>query len=106
MAPLAQYQMATVADETALARSAAPTSISGDADVLTLGSNGYETAVKGKNGFVCLVQRSWAAGFGEAEFWNPKLRAPISSTPPPCAPFSPAISKEHSGFSPAFQSPA
>src|ERR1700687_5790641 len=63
MAPLAQYQMATVADETALARSAAPTSISGDADVLTLGSNGYRTAVKGKNGFVCLVQRSWAAGF-------------------------------------------
>jgi hypothetical protein len=33
--------------------------------------------VKGKNGFVCLVQRSWAAGFDDAEFWNPKLRAPI-----------------------------
>ena len=81
MAPLAQYQMATVADETALARSAAPASISGDADVLTLGSNGYKTAVKGKNGFVCLVQRSWAAGFDDAEFWNPKLRAPICFNP-------------------------
>ena len=81
MAPLAQYRMATVADETALARSAAPASISGDADVLTLGSNGYETAAKGKNGFVCLVQRSWAADFDDAEFWNPKLRAPICFNP-------------------------
>ena len=81
MAPLAQYQMATVADETALARSAAPTSISDDADVLTLGSDGYKTAVKGKNGFVCLVQRSWAAGFDDVEFWNPKLRAPICFNP-------------------------
>jgi len=81
MAPLAQYQMETVADEAALARSAAPTSISGDADVLTLGSNGYKTAVKGKNGFVCLVQRSWAAGFDDAEFWNPKLRSPICFNP-------------------------
>src|SRR4029077_10100859 len=81
MAPLAQYRMATVADETALARSAAPTSISGDADVLTLGGNGYETAAKGKNGLFCLVQRSWASGFDDAEFWNPKLRAPICFNP-------------------------
>jgi hypothetical protein len=81
MAPLAQYQMASVADETALARSAAPTSISRDAEVLALGSHGYETAVKGKNGFVCLVERSWAAGFDDAEFWNPKLRAPICLNP-------------------------
>ena len=85
MAPLAQYQMATVADETALARSAAPTSISGDADVLTLGSNGYKTAVKGKNGFVCLVQRSWAAGFDDAEFWNPRKS--------PCLRFMPTTSR-------------
>jgi hypothetical protein len=81
MAPLAQYQMATAADETALARSAAPTSISGDADVLTLGGNGYKAAVKGKNGFVCLVQRSWAADFNDAEFWNPKIRGPICFNP-------------------------
>jgi hypothetical protein len=80
MAPLAQYQMATVADETALALSAAPASISGDADVLTLGTNGYKTAVKGKNGFVCLVKRSWVAAFDDAEFWNPKLRAQMRVT--------------------------
>lgn len=77
MAPLARYQIPSPVDEIAMARSAAPTSISGNADVLTFGEHGYETAAKGNNGFVCLVWRSWAAGFNDAEFWNPKLRAPI-----------------------------
>jgi hypothetical protein len=81
MAPLAQYQVASPSEEVALARSAAPTSISGDAEVLTLGDHGYERAVKGKNGFVCLVERSWAAGFDDAEFWNPKIRAPMCLNP-------------------------
>jgi hypothetical protein len=77
MAPIGQYLMPTPADEIALARSAAPASIAGDADVMTLGGHGYETAAKGKNGFVCMVWRSWTAGFDDPEFWNPKLRAPI-----------------------------
>ena len=77
MAPMAQYQSASRSDEIALARSAAPPSISNDADVMTLGDHGYETTVKGKNGFVCIVERSWAMDFGDAEFWNPKVRAPI-----------------------------
>jgi hypothetical protein len=77
MAPLAQYRVPSASEEIALSRTAAPTSISGDASVLTLGEHGYETTIKGKNGFVCLVERSWAAGFEEADFWNPKLRAPI-----------------------------
>jgi hypothetical protein len=77
MAPIQQYHLATASEEIALARSAAPASISGDASILTLGDHGYETAVKGKNGFVCVVERSWANGFDDAEFWNPKLRAPI-----------------------------
>jgi hypothetical protein len=81
MAPVEQYRVANASDEIALSRSAAPTSISGNASVLTLGDHGYETALKGKNGFVCLVQRSWAAGFDDAEFWNPKLRAPICFNP-------------------------
>lgn len=76
MAPIAQYRMAT-ADEIALARSAAPPQISADAEVLTLGAHGYETAVKGKNGFVCIIQRAWADGFEDPEFWNPKPRAPL-----------------------------
>jgi hypothetical protein len=75
-APLAQYRM-TSADEIALARSAAPAAISSGAQILTLGATGYQVAVKGKNGFVCLVDRSWASGFDDAGFWNPKMRGPV-----------------------------
>ncbi len=57
MAPIAQYHMASADEEAALARSAAPPSISTNADILVLGAHGYETTTKGKNGFVCLVQR-------------------------------------------------
>jgi len=81
MAPLEQYLMER-SDEIALAKSAAPESISGDAEVMVLGRHGYETAVKGKNGFVCLVQRSWSAPMNDPEFWNPKTRAPICFNPP------------------------
>jgi len=80
MAPLEQYLMERKA-EIALARSAAPDSISLDADVMVLGQQGYETAVKGKNGFVCMVQRSWTAPIDDPDFWNPKLRAPICFNP-------------------------
>lgn len=81
MAPAAEYMMSSSADEVALARSAAPPSVSGEAQVLTLGKHGYETAVQGKNGFVCMVWRSWTAGLNDPEFWNPKLRAPICLNP-------------------------
>ncbi|ABF41647.1 hypothetical protein Acid345_2646 [Candidatus Koribacter versatilis Ellin345] len=76
MAPAEQYQMARDA-EISMARSAAPPSVSQDAEILVLGQKGYEVAAKGSNGFTCLVQRSWAAGVDFPEFWNPKLRAPI-----------------------------
>ena len=76
MAPLDQYLMARDA-EIALARSAAPESISKDAEILVLGQHGYETAVKGKNGFVCIVERGWTAGIDDPGFWNPKLRGPL-----------------------------
>jgi len=81
MAPVEQYRIANREDEIALARTAAPPSISADAEVLVLGSHGYETAVKGKNGFVCFVERSWTAGFDDRQFWNPKLRAPNCFNP-------------------------
>ena len=74
MAPAQQYMMASPAKEIALARSAAPVSISRDAEILVLGAHGYETAVKGKNGFVCLVERSWDADFNDPVFWNPTIR--------------------------------
>jgi hypothetical protein len=81
MAPLEQYLTGDRTAEIALARSAAPPSISQDADVMVLERHGYETAVKGKNGFVCMVERSWTAGIDFPEFWNPKLRGPICFNP-------------------------
>jgi hypothetical protein len=82
MAPVEEYRIADPKEEIALARSAAPPSISKDAEVLVLGPHGYETAVTGKNGFVCWVQRSWTAGFDDPQFWNPKLRGPNCFNPP------------------------
>ena len=77
MAPLDQYLMEDRNSEIALARSAAPESISRDAEVLVLGRHGYETAIPGKNGFVCIVERGWTAPLDNPDFWNPKLRGPL-----------------------------
>ncbi len=82
MAALDQYLMPDRNAEIALARSAAPDSISHDAKVLVLGPHGYETAVEGKNGFVCAVERGWMAPFDNPEFWNPKIRGPLCFNPP------------------------
>jgi len=82
MAPLDQYLIADRNAEIALARTAAPPSISRDAKVMVLGSHGYETAVEGKNGFVCVVERAWMNPFDSPEFWNPKNRSPICLNPP------------------------
>lgn len=81
MAPIDQYLMDRDA-EIALARTAAPESISGDATVLVLTRHGYGTAVEGKNGFVCAVERAWMSQFDQPEFWNPKNRSPICYNPP------------------------
>ena len=82
MAAVDQYIMTDRSAEIAMARSAAPPSISADAEVMVLGRHGYETVVKGKNGFVCLVERSWMSPFDFAQFWNPKMRGPICFNPP------------------------
>jgi hypothetical protein len=82
MAPLDQYLIADRNAEIALARSAAPDSISHDADVMVLTTHGYETAVKGKNGFVCIVERSWTTPSDDPQHWNPKLRGPLCLNPP------------------------
>ena len=94
MAPLDQYLMADRNSEIILARSAAPESISRDAEVFVLGRHGYETAVKGKNGFVCLVERSWAAPIDDPNFWNPKLRGPICLNPPAARSYLPLTIKK------------
>lgn len=77
MAAVNEYLMPDDASEIALARSAAPASISGKAEVMVLRRDGYATAAKGENGFLCIVERSWGAATSEPEFWNPKVRAPI-----------------------------
>jgi hypothetical protein len=76
MASIEQYLMPDRDAEIALARSAAPAAISSDAKILVLGRRGYETAIEGKSGFVCVVERSWMSPFNSAEFWNPKTRVP------------------------------
>jgi hypothetical protein len=82
MAPLEQYLIAERNAEIALAKSAAPPSISGDATILVLTKKGYETAVEGKNGFVCFVDRSWQKPVDDPDLWNPRLRAPTCVNPP------------------------
>jgi hypothetical protein len=81
MAAIEQYMMADSAAEIAMGRSAAPEAIARDATVLVLGKGGYKTAVNGKNGFTCLVERSWMSPFDSPEFWNPKMRGPICYNP-------------------------
>ena len=76
MAPFGRYAASNQADEIALARSAAPISISGAAEILVLDAQGYHRAVEGSNGFTCLVERSWNDSFDDPQFWNPKIRAP------------------------------
>ena len=90
MAPLAQYLSASREDEIAFARSAAPPAIAKDAEILVLGPKGYETAVKGTNGFVCLVDRPWDNNFDSPDFWNPKFRAPECFNGPAARSFLPA----------------
>jgi hypothetical protein len=80
MAPLDQYLMDRDA-EIAMAQSSAPPSIAKDATVLVLTKHGYETAIQGTNGFVCMVGRTWTDGFDRPEFWNPKNRGPACYNP-------------------------
>lgn len=89
MAPLDQYLMPDENSEIALARSAAPASISDGAEVLVLGREGYTTALKGTNGFLCFVERSWGSSTDQPNFWNPKLRAPHCFNPPAARTFAP-----------------
>jgi hypothetical protein len=81
MAPLDQYLMADRDAEIALAKSAAPAALSSDASVVVLEKDGYRTAVEGKNGFTCIVERGWMSPLDSTDFWNPKLRGPICYNP-------------------------
>jgi len=91
MAPLDKYLIPEKASEIELARSAAPTSISDGAEVLVLTKDGYATAAKGGNGFVCLVERSWGKSTDDLEFWNPKVSAPHCLNGPAARTYLPII---------------
>ena len=93
MAPVGQYLMADRNAEIALARSAAPESISRDADVMVLGPHGFVTAVKGKNGFVCIVGRGFTSA-ADADFWNPKVRVPMCVNAPAARSYLLRITRE------------
>lgn len=93
MAPLSQYLISDTSAEIALARSSAPPSISDAADVMVLRRDGYRTAVKGSNGFVCIVERSWAKPTDDPEFWNSKIRAPNCFNPEAARTFLPIFLK-------------
>jgi hypothetical protein len=80
MAPFEKYLMDRFA-EIVLARSAAPAAVSKDATIMVLTQYGYVIAVEGKNGFVCLVGRSWFGRFDDPEFWNPEVRVPVTLDP-------------------------
>jgi len=80
MAPLDQYLMDPAA-EIALAKSAAPAAIADKATILVLTRRGYDTAVKGSNGFVCAVERGWMSQYDFPQFWNPHMRGPLCYNP-------------------------
>jgi len=82
MAPFDRYMMTDESAEIALARSAAPASISSAAEVMVLRKGGFVSVVPGTNGFICIVERSWANPTGDPQFWNPKVRAPHCFNPP------------------------
>jgi hypothetical protein len=90
-APLADYSIPAEASEIEFARSAAPPIIAAGAEVLVLGPDGYTTAVKGSNVFVCLVERSWGKATDDPEFWNPKVRAPLCVNAPAAKTYLPIV---------------
>jgi hypothetical protein len=82
MAPIAKYLMPSAAAEIALARTAAPPSVSADAEALVLTPKGYVVAASGSNGWVCFVGRPWMAGLDDPEFWNWRGLGPACLNPP------------------------
>ena len=92
LAPIEQYLMDQT-EEIALARTAAPESISREAEVMVLARHGFETAVKGKNGFVCIVGRGWTSA-ADADFWNPRVRVPLCVNAPAARSYLLRLTKE------------
>jgi len=83
--PLRDYLMSEK-QESALAESAAPASITDHATIKVLSPSGFRIARQGQNGFTCLVMRGWSAPtYTPAQFrdfvYDAKIRAPICFNP-------------------------
>jgi hypothetical protein len=83
--PVEQYLMPQD-DEIALAKTAAPASISDRATIKVLTKSGFDVAQKGDNGSICMVMRGFSAPtYTPAQFRNlvydPTARSPICFTP-------------------------
>ena len=91
--PIDQYLMPDRGAEIALARSAAPESIAAGAEVLVLARNGYQTAARGTNGFVCLVERAWMSQAKDPYFLNPVIRGPMCLNPTAARTHLPLVTK-------------
>jgi hypothetical protein len=89
MASVSEYLIPDQNSEIALARSAAPASIADGAEVMVLERKGFTVAVKGTNGFLCIVERSWGAATDDPDFWNPKVRSPICFNPAAARTYAP-----------------
>ena len=98
MDPIRVYLISNAASEIALARSAAPASISDGAEAMVLGQEGYTTAAKGKNGFLCIVERSWGAATDDPDFWNPKFAHPSALIPQPRELMRPLLDEDQTGL--------
>jgi hypothetical protein len=79
---ISAYLTADRAAEIALARTAAPSSITSKATILVLTPKGYVQAVNGTNGFTCLVTRSFTGDPDDPQFWNPHTSGPLCFNPP------------------------
>src|SRR5262249_11431217 len=54
---------------------------------------GFVEAVRGTNGFTCLVHRSFDGPLGDPGFWDPSIRAPFCLNPPAVSTVLPAMRK-------------
>jgi len=82
MGPIERYLIPSASAEIALARTAAPPSISAEATILVLTKTEFVTAVNGTNGWVCLVGRAFQGGLDDPELWSWRNRSPVCLNPP------------------------
>ena len=78
---LTPYMIADRSAEVALARTAAPASVTDSATVLVLTRVGFVEAHHGTNGFTCAVFRGFDGATTDPNFWNSQVRSPVCLNP-------------------------